>query len=61
MEKKKTKKEILTDEMNELISLIEETRKNRKSAAKYKKRLVELIIELDNLEKDKDYTQHATK
>jgi hypothetical protein len=55
MEKPKTKKELLTDEIEELTRLIEEARKNKKSSSKYKKRLIELIIELDGLEQDKEY------
>jgi hypothetical protein len=55
MEKQKTKKELLTEEIEELTRLIEEARKNKKSSSKYKKRLIELIIELDGLEQDKEY------
>jgi hypothetical protein len=55
MEKPKTKKELLTEEIEELTRLIEEARKNKKSSSKYKKRLIELIIELDGLEQDKEY------
>jgi len=55
MKKPKTKKELLTEEIEELTLLIEEARKNKKSSSKYKKRLIELIIELDGLEQDKEY------
>jgi hypothetical protein len=55
MEKPKTKKELLTEEIEELTRLIEEARKNKKSSSKYKKRLIEMIIELDGLEQDKEY------
>jgi len=45
----KIKKQLLVDEIEELTKLIEEFRKKRKDFSEYRKRLIELIIELDKL------------
>jgi len=61
MEKPKTKKDLLAEEIEGLAKLIEESRKKRKDSSKYKKRLVELIIELDGLEQDKEHDPPEAK
>ena len=49
----KSKKDILTEEIETLTKLMEDARKNRKKTLdKYRKQLTDLIIELDALGKD---------
>jgi len=51
----KSRKEILTEEINLLTKLIEEARKNKKRTLdKYRKQLTNLILELDALGKDSE-------
>lgn len=49
----KSKKDILTEEIETLTKLMEDARKNRKKTLdKYRKQLTDLILELDALGKD---------
>lgn len=54
MERKKSKKEILTEEIDYLLEMIEKARIDRKDCSKFRKRLIELIIELDLLTPEKE-------
>ena len=55
MNEQKSKKEILLEEINELNHRIEDHRKIGKNYSRLRYELIQLIIELDNLEKDKEY------
>ena len=55
MDEQKSKKEILLEEINELNHRIEDYRKIKKDYSKLRSRLIELIIELDGLDQDKEY------
>jgi len=54
MEKQKSRKEILTEEINCITQSIEEARKLKKSCVKLRGKLVKLIIELDLLDNEQE-------
>ena len=54
-EQKKSRKEILLEEIDELNHLIENNRKIGKDSSRLRYELIQLIIELDNMEKDNEY------
>jgi hypothetical protein len=55
MGEQKTRKEILLEEINELNHQIEEYRRSRKDCSQLRKKLIQLIVELDGLGQDKEY------
>jgi hypothetical protein len=55
MGEQKTRKEILLEEISELNRKLEEHRKTKKNCSQLRKELIKLILELDNLEQDKEY------
>ena len=57
MENQKSRKEILMDEITHLTRLIEESRRSKRSCAKLRERLVNLILELDSLGKEQEQQQ----
>lgn len=55
MSEQKTRKEILLEEISELNRKLDEHRKTKKNCSQLRKELIKLILELDNLEQDKEY------
>ena len=54
MEKQKSRKEILLEQINELMQQKEAARKSKKSISKFQASLIKLILELDSLGKDEE-------
>lgn len=54
MEKQKSRKEILMEEVMFLTQAIEAARRSGKTSAKLREQLIKLILELDSLGKDEE-------
>lgn len=54
MENQKSRKEILLEQISELMQQKEDARKSKKSISKFQAALIKLILELDSLGKDEE-------